>query len=152
MSLQRVLELARRQAMPVVITDIAGREPLVVLPLDIYESLVDGSASDASSPGVVPPSSPSNGEPTPSSSPSLASIVAPAPSASSNPTPAASSPVLPARDGLRVRQRDEDRVSALHRSLDTVSAPPSSPQASFSSSPAPSSEGLFLEERFSFQP
>jgi nicotinamidase-related amidase len=34
MSLQRIIELARRQGMPVILTDVAGREPMVVLPLE----------------------------------------------------------------------------------------------------------------------
>ena len=51
MSWQRIFELARRQKSPLIITDIAGREPLVVLPLEVYERLIDqrrdGSAPSA---------------------------------------------------------------------------------------------------------
>ncbi|PIP60807.1 hypothetical protein COX00_01255 [Candidatus Uhrbacteria bacterium CG22_combo_CG10-13_8_21_14_all_47_17] len=39
MSWQRILETARRNGFPVVVTDIAGREPMVVMPLDAYEAL-----------------------------------------------------------------------------------------------------------------
>jgi hypothetical protein len=45
MSWQRILEMARRQKMPVVITDIAGREPMVVLPFNEYEALVEVSST-----------------------------------------------------------------------------------------------------------
>lgn len=41
MSMQRILELARRKGMPVVVTDIAGREAMVVMPFEEYERLVD---------------------------------------------------------------------------------------------------------------
>jgi nicotinamidase-related amidase len=41
MSLQRIIELARRQGMPVILTDVAGREPMVVLPLEAYEKMLD---------------------------------------------------------------------------------------------------------------
>jgi len=39
MSWQRILETARRNGFPVVVTDIAGREPMVVMPLEAYEAL-----------------------------------------------------------------------------------------------------------------
>ena len=94
MSLQRVLELARRQGMPVVVTDVAGREPLVILPLDIYEGLIDEGSVPR--PPTPPPASPT-ATPTPPSSlntpntpsPSLASIVSPSvpPPASRLPPP-----------------------------------------------------------------
>ena len=44
MSLQRILELARRKGMPVVVTDIGGREAMVVMPFDEYERLADHAA------------------------------------------------------------------------------------------------------------
>lgn len=39
MSLQRVLETARKTGMPVIITDIMGREPMVILPLEQFEAM-----------------------------------------------------------------------------------------------------------------
>ncbi len=39
MSWQRILEAARRHGMPVIATDIAGREPMVILPLEVFEDL-----------------------------------------------------------------------------------------------------------------
>lgn len=113
MSLQRVLDFARRQTLPVVVTDVAGREPLVVLPLEVYEKLVEAH---------FPPSA--------SSANDVARPHAPASS-----------------DTLRVRQRDQDRVSALHQSLEAVSAAPTGPPT-HQSTPSPS---LSLEERFVFQ-
>ncbi len=41
MSWQRILEAARRQGMPVIVTDIAGREPMVLLPFDRYERMLE---------------------------------------------------------------------------------------------------------------
>lgn len=48
MSFQRIFEMAKRQGMPLVITDGQGRDPLIVLPLDMYEALADGRGIDAS--------------------------------------------------------------------------------------------------------
>jgi hypothetical protein len=45
MSWQRVLELARRQGMPVIVTDVAGREPMVVMPLEAYEAITEAPTS-----------------------------------------------------------------------------------------------------------
>jgi hypothetical protein len=42
MSFQRIFELVRRQGMPLVVTDEAGKQPLVVLPFDMYEALMEG--------------------------------------------------------------------------------------------------------------
>ncbi len=39
MSWQRILETARRRGFPVIVTDIAGREPMVVMPFSEYERL-----------------------------------------------------------------------------------------------------------------
>lgn len=39
MSWQRILETARRNGFPIIVTDVAGREPMVVMPLDTYEAL-----------------------------------------------------------------------------------------------------------------
>jgi hypothetical protein len=61
-----MLEMARRHGMPLVVTDPNGKEPLVVLPLELYEALVEGvsqpqpasirkpQASVAGEPVVVP--------------------------------------------------------------------------------------------------
>ena len=62
MSFQRMLEMARRHGMPLVVTDPNGKEPMVVLPLEVYEALVEGSPASvptgpkrpASEPVVVP--------------------------------------------------------------------------------------------------
>ena len=45
MSFQRIFELVRRQGMPLVVTDEGGKEPLVVLPFDMYEALMEGGES-----------------------------------------------------------------------------------------------------------
>lgn len=43
MSFQRIIETARRLGTPVIISDVAGREPMVLLPLDVFEALSSGS-------------------------------------------------------------------------------------------------------------
>lgn len=68
MSLQRVLETARKTGMPVIMTDIAGREPMVILPLEQFEAMAglgsDTSRSSApSEPIERKPSPPSREEP-----------------------------------------------------------------------------------------
>lgn len=40
MSWQRVIETARKTGMPIIITDPAGREPMVILPLEQFEAMV----------------------------------------------------------------------------------------------------------------
>jgi hypothetical protein len=45
MSLQRVLETARKTGTPVIITDVAGREPMVILPLEQFEAMAGDGAS-----------------------------------------------------------------------------------------------------------
>ncbi len=161
MSLQRIIELARRQGMPVILTDVAGREPMVVLPLEAYEKMLDvprvgqeeGGGRREGGGGRGEEHKPNNaseqkqkqrgnrfqeeGE-----SQEASGSLEVNPPASRLPPPS-SQP-----DGLRVRQRDEDRVQALHRSLDTVSHEVPAQQL-------PQKEGgddLVLEERFSFQP
>ncbi len=63
MSFQRMFEMARRHGVPVVVTDKEGKDPMVILPLEVYEALTDGSAPatrpsapapEASEPIVVP--------------------------------------------------------------------------------------------------
>jgi len=39
MSWQRILESARRNGFPVIVTDIAGREPMVIMPFDAFEEM-----------------------------------------------------------------------------------------------------------------
>ncbi len=39
MSWQRILESARKNGFPVIVTDIAGREPMVIMPFDAFEEL-----------------------------------------------------------------------------------------------------------------
>ncbi len=48
MSLPRIFELARKLGTPVIMTDPAGREPLVVLSLDQFEAMA-GVSGDAES-------------------------------------------------------------------------------------------------------
>lgn len=49
MSLQRVLETARRTGTPVIITDVGGREPMVVMPLEQFEALTGETPARQSS-------------------------------------------------------------------------------------------------------
>ncbi len=60
MSLQRVIETARKTGLPVIVTDVAGREPMVILPLEQFESLADGVDKPMSQPEarVIPFSAP----------------------------------------------------------------------------------------------
>jgi hypothetical protein len=51
MSLQRVLETARKTGAPVIVTDVAGREPMVILPLEQFEALT-GVGSETVRPAV----------------------------------------------------------------------------------------------------
>ncbi len=54
MSLQRVLETARKTGTPVIITDVAGREPMVILPLEQFEAMAgDGDGRGPSGEGRV---------------------------------------------------------------------------------------------------
>lgn len=46
MSWQRVLKTAQRLGAPVIVTDQAGNDPLIILPLDVYDDLA-GQAKDA---------------------------------------------------------------------------------------------------------
>lgn len=43
MSIQHVFESARRLGLPVILTDIGGRDPMVVLPLDQFEAMAGES-------------------------------------------------------------------------------------------------------------
>ena len=49
--MQRVLETARKLGLPVVVTDILGREPMVVLPLEQFEAMA-GSGSEVQAPDI----------------------------------------------------------------------------------------------------
>ena len=42
MSFQRIFDMVRRQGMPMVVTDGTGKEPVVVLPFEVYEALMEG--------------------------------------------------------------------------------------------------------------
>ena len=42
MSFQRIFDMVRRQGMPMVVTDDTGKEPVVVLPFEVYEALMEG--------------------------------------------------------------------------------------------------------------
>jgi len=47
MSLQRIFESARKLGVPVIMTDPAGREPLVVLPLEQFEAMAGVAVGQA---------------------------------------------------------------------------------------------------------
>lgn len=146
--------------MPVILTDVAGREPMVVLPLEAYEALLEEQgAQEGQRPDVkgqrsdTPPDSesPSVQKHERQRDPdSIQRIPKVQPEPVKEPKPLASDPApqTPSSDGLRVRQRDEDRVQALHRSLDTVSHEVPAQQLPQNEG----GDGLVLEERFSFQP
>ena len=48
MSFQRVIETARKTGVPVILTDVAGREPMVILSLEQFEAMASEGGSDAS--------------------------------------------------------------------------------------------------------
>ena len=152
MSWQRIIEVARKQGMPVIVTDVAGREPMVLMPLNGYERLLDDATPSTNekplhvAKNVVPKSS------TPSPEPVLAvpvTVTQPVPASEPPPAPSSppSEPPVTNPDSLRRRQRDGDRVEMLHRSLDTVS------QVVGDGGPTPKQveADLLSEERFSFQ-
>lgn len=58
MSFQRVMETARRLQLPLVVTDIAGREPMVVMPLAVYEGLLEAQGRKNTPEIHVPPPGP----------------------------------------------------------------------------------------------
>ena len=147
MSLQRVIEVGRKQGIPVIVTDIAGREPMVLLPLDSYERLLNApSESPAILVDAGQPPTPIIRQSSESSPRHVQKNTPPPPSTRPPAQPKPTNPA-PGQDGLRVRQRDEDRVQALHRSLDVVAEAPS-PSQNVS---RPTAEGLFPEETFLFQ-
>lgn len=45
MSLQKIFESARKLGVPVIVTDPAGREPLVILPLEQFEAMASEGSS-----------------------------------------------------------------------------------------------------------
>ena len=153
MSWQRIIEVARKQGMPVIVTDVAGREPMVLMPLNGYERLLDGAtppSTDEKPLYVAKNAVPK--PPTPSSEPVLAvpvTVTQPVPASEPPPAPLSppSEPPVTNPDSLRRRQRDGDRVEMLHRSLDTVS------QVVAEGGPTPKQveADLLSEERFSFQ-
>lgn len=140
--------------MPVIVTDVAGREPMVLMPLDGYERLLDGVKP--SSKEEKPLNTAKNSDSKPLSAPGEPVLAVPV--AVSQPVPAPQPPSEPPSepvppppaanpDSLRRRQRDGDRVEMLHRSLDTVS------QVVGEGGPTPSQveADLLSEERFFFQ-
>lgn len=44
MSWQRVIETARKIGMPIIITDVVGRDPMVILPLEQFEAMAGDTA------------------------------------------------------------------------------------------------------------
>lgn len=46
MSFQRVIETARRTGVPVIMTDVAGREPMVILSLEQFEAMAGDGARE----------------------------------------------------------------------------------------------------------
>ena len=44
--MQRILETARKMGLPVIVTDIAGREPMVVMPLEQFEAMAGTGAGE----------------------------------------------------------------------------------------------------------
>lgn len=139
MSLQRIIELARRQGMPIIMTDVGGREPMVLLSLDTYEEMLDVKPTEPlSDVAKAPP----QGRPAVAEKDQKSAHSSEGSRNSKQVAPTSSAP-----DGLRVRQRDEDRTQALHRSLDSVS------HEVLASAPSQmgGGEGMVMEERFSFQ-
>jgi hypothetical protein len=62
MSLQRIFESARKFGVPVIVTDPAGRDPLVVLPLEQFEALSESGPSEAKPAVRIPVSTPRRAE------------------------------------------------------------------------------------------
>lgn len=58
MSFQRILETARRMGSPLIVTDAAGREPMVVMSLQTYERLSETAPTQAPKPVVQPMTEP----------------------------------------------------------------------------------------------
>lgn len=54
MSLQRILETARKTGMPVIMTDLAGREPMVIMPLEQFEAMAGESPASQKAPAPKP--------------------------------------------------------------------------------------------------
>lgn len=154
MSWQRIIEVARRQGMPVIVTDVAGREPMVLMPLDGYERLLDGVRP--SSDREKPLHTVKNSDSKPLNAPQEPVLTVPVAVSRPAPTPqplselpSESMPPAPVAnpDSLRRRQRDGDRVEMLHRSLDTVSQV----VGEGGSMSGRVEDDLLSEERFSFQ-
>jgi hypothetical protein len=58
MSFQRILESARRMGAPLIVTDAAGREPMVVMSLQTYERLSEVAPALAPKPAASPMAEP----------------------------------------------------------------------------------------------
>jgi hypothetical protein len=54
MSLQRIFESARKLGVPVIMTDPAGREPLVILPLEQFEAMAGVAVGQTPKPTPKP--------------------------------------------------------------------------------------------------
>ena len=63
MSLQHVLEVARKNGMPVIITDMSGREPMVIMPLEQFEAMAFSTQSSTLSTEYRVPSNQSQKDP-----------------------------------------------------------------------------------------
>lgn len=50
MSFQRVIETARKTGVPVIMTDVAGREPMVILSLEQFEAMAGDSNRETATP------------------------------------------------------------------------------------------------------
>lgn len=65
MSLQRIFESARKLGLPVIVTDLSGRDPMVVLPLEQFEAMA--GAGEAREPTPIEMPHPSKREMVPES-------------------------------------------------------------------------------------
>lgn len=54
MSLQHIFESARKLGVPVILTDVGGREPMVVLPLEQFEAMAGEAPGKPKSRPVAP--------------------------------------------------------------------------------------------------
>ncbi|GEM_PF-6862987 len=126
MSWARILHVARRQGIPVIVADSEGLQPMVLVSLEAYERFLTTQKPIEPPKGAVP----------------IVPVPVPSPAPHARPT---APPIH--TDSLRRRQRDDDRVEVLHRSLDTVSQVVREEPKTTN----PGATDLLLEERFSFQ-
>ena len=50
--MQRILETSRKLGLPVIVTDVAGREPMVVLPLEQFEAMAGAGSEPVAAPAA----------------------------------------------------------------------------------------------------